>query len=146
MQGDRYITMKLVSGEEIVSHLVHEDDYEIRVLFPMIVKLVPRMTSVGPVEQLVLAPYTYMSADDEFTFNKHQIIVLKDLDPNREDDYNRAIDDFIETTSAMKKPHDPEEVKKLTDKLQKMFGDYLSSDEDLEELPSITVDSSKTIH
>lgn len=149
MQNDRYVVIKLITGEEILSHLVHEDDYEIRVLFPMLTRLVNTMTLNGAKENIVLSPYTYFSADDEFTFQKQHLVFLKDMDPKHESDYNTAIDEFIALSAAKVPDYDPDELKKLTDKLQNLFKDRLNSDDnfdDIEELPSIRVDSSKTIH
>lgn len=149
MQNDRYIVMKLITGEEIISHLVHEDDYEIRVLFPMLTRLVNTMTSNGVKENIVLSPYTYFSADDEFTFQRQHLIFLKDLDPKHETDYNTAIDEFIALSAEQAPSYDPDELKKLTEKLQNLFRDRLNNEDnfdDIEELPSIRVDSSKTIH
>jgi hypothetical protein len=145
MQNDRYVVIKLITGEEILCHLVHEDDYEIRVLFPMLTRLVNTMTLNGAKENIVLSPYTYFSADDEFTFQKQHLIFLKDMDPKHEVDYNTAIDEFIALSAAKAQPYDPDELKKLTEKLQNLFKDNLIDDE-IEELPSIRVDSSKTIH
>jgi hypothetical protein len=149
MQNDRYVVIKLITGEEILSHLVHEDDYEIRVLFPMLTRLVNTMTLNGAKENIVLSPYTYFAADDEFTFQKQHLVFLKDMDPRHEIDYNTAIDEFIALSAATAPEYDPEELKKLTDKLQNMFKDRLTKDEtfeDIEELPSIRIDSSKIIH
>ena len=149
MQNDRYVVMKLISGEEILSHLVYEDDYEVRVLFPMATRTVARITARGETENIVLSPYTYFSADDEFTFQKQHLIFLKDMDPKHEIDYNTAIDEFIALSAAKAQPYDPDELKNLTEKLQNMFKDRLNKEEtfeDIEELPSIRIDSSKTIH
>jgi hypothetical protein len=143
MQGDRYIVLKLVSGEEIIAHLIGEDDYEIKILFPMIVRHVPRMTPHGPGESISMSPYTYFSAEDEYTFHKNQIIFIKDLDARYEAEYNRAIDDFV--GSHTPQPYNPEELQELTDKLQTMFKDKLK-EEDIDDLPFITVDIPKTIH
>ena len=149
MQNDRYVVMKLISGEEILSHLVYEDDYEVRVLFPMTTRTIARHTTHGETENIVLSPYTYFSADDEFTFQKQHLIFLKDMDPKHEIDYNTAIDEFIAMTAAKAQPYDPDELKNLTEKLQNMFKDRLPKEEnyeDIDELPSIRIDSSKTIH
>jgi hypothetical protein len=144
MDGDRYIVVKLVSGEEVIAHLIGEDDYEIRVLFPMIVRHTPRMTPHGPGESISMSPYTYFSAEDEYTFHKNQIIFLKDLDAKYEDEYNRAIDDFVGSHSPA--PYNPEEMKELAEKLQTMFKDRIQTEEEIDDLPLIHIDISKTIH
>jgi hypothetical protein len=71
------------------------------------------------------------------------------MDPKHEIDYNTAIDEFIAMTAAKAQPYDPDELKNLTEKLQNMFKDRLPKEDnfdDIEELPSIRIDSSKTIH
>ena len=145
MQNDRYIVFKLISAEELVAHCIHEDDYEIKVLFPMAVRRVPRHG--GMAESIVLSPYTYFSAEDEYTFQRSQIIFIKDLDPKYEAEYNRSIDDFVGSNTGNPEPYNPAELQELTDKLQNLFRDRVKSDEDLiDELPVVTVDIPKTIH
>ena len=97
-----------------------------------------------PFEQIVLSPYTYFAADDEYTFHKHQIIFIKDLDPKYEAEYNHAIDDFIGLNSQQQAPTNVEDVKALAEKLQNMF----RREEDFDELPESIVipDTPKTIH
>ena len=147
MSNDKYVVLKLVSSEEVVAHLIKEDDYEIRVLFPMIVKYVPRIQMGRMMESITLAPYTYFSADDEYSFHKNQIIFMKDLDPKYEPEYNRAIDDFVAGSAEAPQPeYNPQELQQITDKLQNLFRENLKNEDDLEELPSIHLDISKTIH
>jgi hypothetical protein len=145
MQNDRYIVFKLISAEELVAHCIHEDDYEIRVLFPMAVRRVARHG--GMAESIVLSPYTYFSAEDEYTFQKSQIIFIKDMDQKYEAEYNRSIDDFVGSSQESPAPYNPDELQQLTEKLQNMFRDKVKTDEDLlDELPMVTVEISKTIH
>jgi hypothetical protein len=145
MQNDRYIVFKLISAEELVAHCIHEDDYEIKVLFPMAVRRVARHG--GMAESIVLSPYTYFSAEDEYTFQRSQIIFIKDLDSKYEAEYNRSIDDFVGSNAENQEPYNPAELQELTDKLQNLFRDRVKSDEDLiDELPVVTVDIPKTIH
>jgi hypothetical protein len=137
--------MKLISGEELVTHLVGEDDYEIKVLFPMIVRHVPRMTSMGPAESVVLSPYTYFADSDEYTFHRNQIVFIQDLNPKYESEYNKAIDDFV-GQSTEPEPYNPQEMQELAERLQNMFRDKVKSEEDLDDFPVFTIESSKTIH
>jgi hypothetical protein len=145
MEANRYVVMKLVSGEEILGHLTSEDDYDIRVLFPMIVKHVNRNIQGRLMESIVLGPWTHFSAEDEFTFNKQHLIFLKDLDERYIDEYNRSVDESLGNIPDPE-PYNPEELKQLTDKLSNLFRDRLKEDleEDLE--PKIVLDISKTIH
>jgi hypothetical protein len=143
MDGNKYVVMKMTSGEELVAHSIEENDYEIRVLFPMLVRRIPRQG--GMAESIVLSPYTYFSADDEYTFQKNQIIFIKDLDAKYEQEYNRSIDDFIQTNSEPM-PYNPNELKELADKLQNMFRNNLIDEDEIDLDPKITIDTSKLIH
>ena len=140
MHVDRYVVLKLISSEEIVTHCIGEDDYQISVLFPMVVKRFPIRSPAGQLaESITLQPYTYFSADDEYTFQKNQIIFMKDLDSKYEAEYNRAIDDFVGMTAENPLAYDPNELQDLTDKLQRMFRDKIV-ESDVEDLPSIYFD------
>ena len=142
---DNYIVVKLSSGEEIVANLVKEDDYEIKVLFPMLVKYIPRMVQGRLAETITLAPFTYFAADDEFTFAKHYIIFQKEMNPKYLDAYNQAVDDFIAEPQIAGTP-DPqraEDIKALADKIQSIFG----REEEFDDVDPILVNTdSKTIH
>jgi hypothetical protein len=143
---DRYVVIKLISGEEIIGTLVKEDDYDIKLQFPMMVKKVNRLLGDIPVESIVLGTYSHFCADDEFTFNKQHIIILKDMDPRYIDEYHRSVDDFIGASSPEPEAYNPNEVQQLTDKLKSMFRDKLNENEDYPEIISLNVNGTKTIH
>jgi hypothetical protein len=140
---DRYVVMKLISGEEVLGTLVKEDDYELKIQFPMVVKHLTRVMGGYPTESIVLGAYSHFCADDEFTFHKQHVVVLKDMNPRYIDEYHRSVDDFLGHVTPPE-PYNPEELKQLTEKLQNMFRDRIDGDEDLPE--SIHIDGSKTIH
>jgi hypothetical protein len=136
--------MKLISGEEILGTLVKENDYELKLQFPMVVKHVSRIMGGHPVESIVLGAYSHFCADDEFTFSKQHIVVLKDMDPRYVDEYHRSVDDFIGANTPSPEAYDPNELQQLTDKLKNMFRDNI--DEDYPETISLNVNGTKTIH
>ena len=143
---DRYVVIKLISGEELIGTLVKEDDYDIKIQFPMMVKKVNRLLGDMPVESIVLGTYSHFCADDEFTFNKQHIIVLKEMDPSYIEEYHRSVDDFIGASAPDPQPYNPNEVQELTDKLKNMFRDKLSEDEDYPEIISLNINGNKTLH
>lgn len=143
---DRYVVIKLISGEELIGTLVKEDDYDIKIQFPMMVKKVNRLLGNHPVESIVLGTYSHFCADDEFTFNKQHIIMLKDMDPRYIDEYHRSVDDFIGASSPEPQAYNPNEVQQLTDQLKNMFRDKLNENEDYPEIISLNVNGTKTIH
>jgi hypothetical protein len=142
---EKHLTIKLVSSEEIICQFVKEDDYEITIMFPMLVKHIPRTVEGHLVETISLAPYTYFAADDEFTFGKHQILFIKELNPIQLDNYNQAIDDFINSPEVSQPDlQTADDLKKITDKLAKIFGK--TEDEYLDEEVFFINDQSKSIH
>jgi hypothetical protein len=143
MNEEKYLVFKLVTGEEIVAQLINESDHEIHVMFPMVVKHMARNLNGRMVESIVLGPYTHFSADDEFVFNKHQTIFQKELDSRYLNEYNNAVEDFVNGANHVPEPN-PEELQELTEKLSNLFRDRLDLEE---EDVSITVpDTSKLIH
>jgi len=145
MDANRYVVMKLVSGEEILGHLTSEDDYELRILFPMLVKRINRNIEGRLVESITLGPWTHFSADDEYTFNKQHLIFLKNLDERYVDEYNRSVDDSVGNIPEPE-PYNPEELQQLTDKLSNLFKDRLRYEEEEDLEPKIVLDISNTIH
>ena len=129
---DRQIVIKLLSGEEIVCTLIQETDYEISVIYPMLVKHIPKLVEGRLMESIALAPYTYFASDDEFTFNKSHIIFCKDLNPKHIDSYNIAVDDFVALESDNLSVDD---LKESIDKLKNIFNEE-SYDEIYDEPPT----------
>ena len=143
---DRYVVIKLTSGEELLGTLVKEDDYELKVQFPMVVKHVSRLMGGYPVESIVLGTYSHFCADDEFTFNKQHVVILKDMDPRYVDEYHRSVDDFIGANTPSPEAYNPNELQELSDKLKNMFRDKIDEEEDYPETISLNVNGTKTIH
>ena len=42
MNEEKYVVLKMITGEEVVAQLINENDYDIYVMFPMIVKQIGR--------------------------------------------------------------------------------------------------------
>ena len=143
---DRYVVIKLISGEELIGTLVKEDDYDIKIQFPMMVKKVNRLLGDMPVESIVLGTYSHFCADDEFTFNKQHIIILKDMDPRYIDEYHRSVDDFIGASTPEPQAYNSNEVQQLTDKLKNLFREQLNEDEEYPEIISLNINGNKTLH
>lgn len=139
---DRYVVIKLITGQELIAQLVKEDDYDIKVQFPMMVKHISRNLNGFPVETLVLGTYSHFCSDDEFSFNKQHIIVLKDLDPRYIEEYHRAVDDFLGQIKDGP-AYNPNEMEELSKKLKEMFKDKFDEDE---LVSPISIEGNKTLH
>lgn len=140
---DKYVVIKLTSGEEILGTLVKEDDYEVKIQFPMVVKHVSRLINGYPAESLVLGAYSHFCSDDEFVFSKHHVVVLKDMNPRYIDEYHRSVDDFLGQVSPPPS-YNPQELQDLSNKLQNMFRDNLEAPDELPEV--FHIEGTKTIH
>lgn len=143
---DRYVVLKLITGEEILGTLVKEDDYELKIQFPMLVKTIQRNMGGYPVESLVLGTYSHFCADDEFTFHKQHIVVLKDMDPRYVDEYHKSVDDFIGASNPAPPAYNPQEMQELAQKLQNMFRDKLEEEEIYPETISLNIKGNNTLH
>lgn len=144
--NDKHLVLKLLSAEEIVATLIEENDYEVKVLFPMLVKYIPKFVEGRVLESITLAPYTYFAADDAFTFSKNQIIFIKELDPKMVNSYNVAVDDFInygtDANSESGAPQNTAELQETIDKLKNLFRKHIE-DEDTNSM--VILDAPTTI-
>ena len=125
---DRQIVIKLLSGEELVCTFIQETDYEISVIFPMLVKHMPKMAEGRILEAISLAPYSHFVADDEFTFFKSHIIYCKELHPKHIQIYNTAIEDQI-SINAEEETSSVDDFKKAVDELKSIFGNKIDDSE-----------------
>lgn len=147
MNTQQYAVIKLINGEEILCTLAGEDDKHVLILFPMIVKAVPKLKEGRVIESISLAPYTHFAADDEFTFDKSQILFIKNLSTRYYDTYKYAVEDFI-TGIDPSGPNTVEELKQALNEIANVFGDKVSyEDNQTEETDSIFIDeNNKLIH
>lgn len=126
---DRIIVLKLISGEEIVATFIEESEYEVSVMFPMMVKYMPKITEGRVVEAITLAPYSHFASDDIFTFVKSHIMFCKELNNNYYNVYALAVEDFIQAYNPPSDPQTVEELKETVDKLKEIFGENFDQKE-----------------
>lgn len=139
---EKIVVLKFTSGEEVVATFVEENDYEISVMFPMLVKYMPRQMEGRIVEAITLAPYSHFSGDDMYTFGKHHLVFTNEMNPNYHKVYALAVEDFI---AASNPPSDIESIDQLKDtvnKLKEIFGkdfDQPDYDEFYDDPPSKSI-------
>tara|TARA_R110000772_G_scaffold138575_5_gene247582 strand:- start:1794 stop:2276 length:483 start_codon:yes stop_codon:yes gene_type:complete len=160
MIRDTYAVLKLVTGEEVLCSVLDEDEYQLITMFPMVVKLVQRFVGNKPVESVTLAPYSYFSADDEFTFQKNHVISFKDMDSNYVGVYHDAVDDFIQNADKQATNNDTMEdiqgvVDRINTAIETIVPNQNSSDSNTEEysvdefvdvMANLVDPTKKTIH
>jgi LysM repeat protein len=147
MNSPQYAVLKLINGDELLCTFVGEDETHILVLFPMLVKAIPKLKEGRVLEAISLAPYTHFAADDEYTFAKSQVVFIKNLSERYYDTYKVAVEDFL-TGIDPTGPTTAEELKDALNQLGNIFGDQVSyEDNQTEETDSIFIDdNSKSIH
>ena len=147
MTAPQYAVIKLINGEELLCTFAGEDDTHILVLFPMLVKAIPRLKEGRVMESISLAPYTHFAADDEYTFSKSHIVFIKNLSERYHDTYKVAVEDFL-TGIDPTGPTTVEELKDALNQMASIFGDQVSyEDNQTEDTDSIFLDTdNKSIH
>ena len=146
---DGYVVLKLISGEEIVAAVVDETSDEITVMMPMVVRYVPKMMGVKVVESVLLAPYSQFVDDDVYTFDKHNLLYLKNMDQRFIPNYEDAVDLHITPPeqSQSRTPVDDQALKETLEKLQNVFGgDFeprMDEDEYMDQLLDFKPDTKK---
>ena len=147
MNTPQYAVLKLINGEEILCTYVGEDETHILVIFPMLVKSMPKLKEGRVLEAISLAPYTHFAADDEYTFSKSHVVFIKNLSERYYDTYKVAVEDFL-TGIDPTGPTTAEELRDALNQIGNIFGDQVSyEDNQTEETDSIFLDdNSKLIH
>ena len=147
MNAPQYAVLKLINGEELLCTFAGEDDTHILVLFPMLVKAIPKLKEGRVVESISLAPYTHFAADDEYTFAKSHVVFIKNLSERYIDTYKVAVEDFL-TGLDPTGPTTAEELKEALNQMASIFGDQVSyEDNQTEDTDSIFIDdNNKSIH
>lgn len=147
MTSPDYVVLKLINGDEILCTFASEDDTHVLILFPMLVKSIPKLLEGRVAESISLAPYTHFAADDEYTFAKSQIIFIKKLSERYYDTYKTAVEDFLVGIDPTG-PTTVEELKQALNQMSDIFGEQVSFEDFQEEdTESIFVDTNnKSIH
>lgn len=78
--NEDFVVIKLLSGEQLLAIRTIEDDKEISVEFPFLLKNYPRITKEGTIiEQVTAGPFCSFAEDRNFTFLKKDILICKRL-------------------------------------------------------------------
>ena len=77
---EHYVTIKLVTGEELIAEVTNQNDYSITVMNPFIVSTRIGASADGRmIEQQTATPYCSYAEDPMFTFDLKHIIFVKTL-------------------------------------------------------------------
>jgi hypothetical protein len=148
-----YVTLKLISGEEIVAAVTDETEYDITVMLPMLVKTYIKTALGGQSEAVTLGPYSHFAADDVFTFYKAQTIFIKEVEPNYIGYYEDAVDQHLGTLTEKAPEASADEIQQLVDKINKLHGSDLETkatietiEDELDYLDNLNLTDKKILH
>ena len=149
MINSAYVTLKLISGEEIVAAVMEETEFEITVMLPMLVRTYLKPSLAGQSEAVTLGPYSHFAADDEFTFYKNQTIFIKELEPNYIVYYEDAVDKHLGALAEQVPEASADEIQQLVDKINDLTGNKLETkvtmEDELDYLDNLSIDDKDKI-
>lgn len=80
---EHYVTIKLITGEELIAEVTNQNDYSISVMNPFVVSTKIAESKDGRmVEQQTASPYCSYAEDPTFTFDLKHVIFVKTLKPS----------------------------------------------------------------
>jgi len=149
MINSAYVTLKLISGEEIVAAVMEETEFEITVMLPMQVKTYIKQGVMGQSEAVTLGPYSHFASDDVFTFYKNQTIFIKELEPNYIGYYEDAVDKHLGSLAEKAPDASADEIQQLVDKINDLTGSNLDTkvtmEDELDYLDNLSIDDKNKI-
>lgn len=92
------IALKLLSGEDLLCDMLHEDDVSIQVENPA--SIVAQQTADGRGVSVGLAPYLPFSQDKKLNIFKHAVVAIFTPDKQLSNEYNRIFGSGIVLANA----------------------------------------------
>lgn len=114
---EHYVTIKLVTGEELIAEVTNQTDFSITVMNPFIVSTrIGADASGRMIEQQSATPYCSYAEDPMFTFDFKHIIFVKPLK-------QRVISPYLDMVHKLNmKEMMQEEVNEYLDALEQILG------------------------
>lgn len=114
---EHYVTIKLVTGEELIAEVTTQNDYSITVMNPFVVSTKIGADSMGRmIEQQTATPYCSYAEDPIFTFDLKHIIFVKPLK-------NKVISPYLDMVHKLNmKEMMQDEVNEYLDALEAILG------------------------
>jgi len=114
---EHYVTMKLVTGEELIGEVTTQNDYSITLMNPLMVSTKLLSTDDGRVyERQTATPYCSYAEDSTFTFDLKHVMFSKPLKP-------RIISTYVDMIHKIHmKEMAQEEIHQYLDNLSSLVG------------------------
>lgn len=144
---EHYVTIKLVTGEELIAEVTNQNDYSITVMNPFIVSTKIGASADGRmIEQQTATPYCSYAEDPMFTFDLKHVIFVKPLK-------NKVVSPYLDMVHKLNmKEMMEDDVNDYLDALEAILGresEYDSpdcSDEDVHENSISYLEGNETLH
>lgn len=154
--NDLYVIFKLTSGENVMALLVQEDESNVLVESPMVMRSI--MNFEAGKEHLTAAPLCAFTDETDFVISKSNIMFMKKLHRVFIPHYKRIVDEHEKSTHFVPPDSDtseplnwddemtPEKAKKALEQLRAIFGAEEEEEIDWKEKMKFLVDGNDTIN
>ena len=132
MSETRYVVVKLVSGENVMSILDYENSDLLELKYPMLIRSVQTVDNGVGKEHMIATPFCPFAADDYFTIERKDVMFVKELHQALVPNYLNLLKDHEQvvvrrntdgSVSRVDKPlRTVEEFKERVDKLAELLG------------------------
>jgi hypothetical protein len=90
---DQYVTIKLITGEELIAEVTEHDEHSITVMNPFVVATRVGESADGRmIEQQTASPYCSYAEDPSFTFDMKNVLFVKALKNKVISPYQEMVD------------------------------------------------------
>ena len=117
-----YVTLKLVTGENVIASLESEDDDYATLKYPIVIKTMHVMQNNSMVERLAASPLCPFSDEIYYTIDKRNILFIKELHQSMLPKYLDVVND---TSTKEEVPRDiveghPDSVEELDSRINSL--------------------------
>ena len=132
MSETKYVVVKLVSGENVMSILDYENSDLLELKYPMLIRSVQTVDNGVGKEHMIATPFCPFAADDYFTIERKDVMFVKELHQALVPNYLNLLKDHEQvvvrrntdgSVSRVDKPlRTVEEFKERVDKRAELLG------------------------
>lgn len=93
---EKFVLVKLISGEQVMAMLDYENDVEVKIKFPMLVRVIPGINPVTKkqTENITAAPWCQFVEERVFEIEKKNIMFMNKLHPLVIEQYMQMVGAF----------------------------------------------------
>lgn len=147
--NDFYIVMKLVSGENVMAILREEDDSNVLIEYPMVMRSI--MDFEEGKEHLAASPFCVFTSDNDFVISKSNIMFIKKLNQTFIPHYRRIVSEYDASSFVLNSNKEeiitPERARSMIKQLKEVFSlEETEKEKELKQKISIMLPGNDTIN